>query len=567
MNRLYFVYVAFIFCLLCSFAAAQASDYQLTFNNNGIDDYTLQTGASTQIYPFDLPANDPTMNLILGKRYEIAVVNFAIHPFQIIAKGATAVSDVVVLSMGATAGSLEGDAGVAFTDDSAGTIMFTVTQTLLDAMEQGVLTPGYRCGVHTTMMRGDFVPVIPITLPQGLAISLEPIANGLISPVGLTNAGDGSGRLFVVDQIGTIRIIDNGVLLATPFLDISSDLVTLDPVFDERGLLGLAFHPDYATNGRFFVFYSTDTTDINMNCTSRIAEYSVSGDPDIADASSEQILLEFDKPQFNHNGGHLAFGPDGYLYISTGDGGNANDEGDGHNATTGNGQDINTLLGKILRLDVSTPGSYAIPADNPFVGIDGADEIFSYGFRNPYSFSFDSVGRLFVADVGQNMYEEINDVKIGENFGWRLKEGLHCFNPQIDCNPGALPLVDPIAEYDHFLGIAVVGGYNYNGTQFPELVGKYIFGDWSLPGFGGDGRMFYLDETDTDVWEMSEFITNGGPSSGFGTYITAFGEGEDGEVYVVSKLALGPDAATTTGAVHRIVKDVPPTNIANWKFY
>src|ERR671919_810397 len=258
-------------------------------------------------------------------------------------------------------------------------------------------------------------------------VDLELIADGLTSPVTLMEAPDGTGRLFVVDQAGLIRVITpSGVLLPEPFLDVRDRMVALQAGFDERGLLGLAFHPDYASNGRFFVYYSAPLREggpAGFNHTSHISEFTVSGDPDRADPASERILLQVDEPQFNHNAGSLQFGPeDEYLYISFGDGGGANDVGLGHVADWyaenggGNGQDVTqNLLGSILRIDVDSGSPYGIPPDNPFVGTPGLDEVWAYGFRNPYRMSFDRGGsrQLFVGDVGQLRWEEVSIVTAG----------------------------------------------------------------------------------------------------------------------------------------------------------
>ena len=260
------------------------------------------------------------------------------------------------------------------------------------------------------------------------AIELELLAGGLDRPLGLIDAGDGSGRLFIVEQVGSIRIHDNGEVLSTPFLDLSSRVSCCN----ERGLLGLAFHPDYAQNDFFFVNY-TDASGRTV-----VSRFSVSGDPNRADAGSEVEVLSFDQPFSNHNGGHLAFGPDGYLYIATGDGGSG---GDPQN----NGQQLDTLLGKILRVDVDGL-PLAIPPDNPFVGDTTArDEIWAYGLRNPWRFSFDRrTGDLFIADVGQDRREEIDlqpsGSPGGQNYGWRRMEGSICFQPASGCTDGSLVL-------------------------------------------------------------------------------------------------------------------------------
>ncbi len=300
-------------------------------------------------------------------------------------------------------------------------------------------------------------------IPTGsITISLDEVATGLTSPVMLTHAGDGSGRLFVVDQAGQIRIIENGTLLPTPFLDLTSKIPTLNAAFDERGLLGLAFHPDYETNGRFFVRYSAPRTgDPDEPCADPgnfvpgcykeiLAEYAVSGDPNVADPSSEIILFSIDEPQFNHNAGHVAFGPDGYLYFSLGDGGGAHDglaDSPPSRGPEGNGQNRETALGSLLRIDVDGASPYAIPPDNPFVSGPGLDEIFAYGFRNPYRFSFDDdKNDLFVADVGQALFEEIDIVAKGGNYGWVIREGFHCFDPFNPSVPRAA-LVRSLAEH------------------------------------------------------------------------------------------------------------------------
>ena len=350
-------------------------------------------------------------------------------------------------------------------------------------------------------------------------ISLQLVAEGLTSPIALMEPPDGSGRLFVVDQTGLIRIVAaDGTLLAEPFLDVRSRMVTLRPNFDERGLLGLAFHPGYRTNGRFFVYYTAPLragAPAGFDATATISEFRVSGNANRADASSERIVLRVDKPQFNHNGGTIAFGPDdGYLYISLGDGGGANDNNVlGHvddwysENGGGNGQDITqNLLGSILRIDVDGGAPYGIPADNPFRAGPGLDEIYAYGFRNPYRFSFDMGGRndLLVGDAGQGLWEEVSRVTRGGNYGWNVKEGTHCFDaennrvspatcPATDPVTG-IPLTDPVIEYAHLsnggLGLVVVGGYVYRGDQVPRLRGRYIFGDWSKSFGEMDGQIF-----------------------------------------------------------------------------
>src|SRR5436190_7869466 len=273
--------------------------------------------------------------------------------------------------------------------------------------------------------------------PDTTKIDLQLVADGFVSPIGLVASPDNTGRLFVIDQAGKIWIIDQGGnKLPTPFIDVTSTLVALTGSYDERGLLGMAFHPQFATNHKFYIYYQLPPR--TRNNLSRISEFQTSvSDANVADMASEKILLELDDPQGNHNGGTLAFGPDGFLYISIGDRGAGNDVAAGHvddwyaaNAG-GNGQDITSnLFGNILRIDVDNGLPYGIPADNPFVGKDGLDEIYAYGFRNPFRMSFDMGGNhdLIAGDAGQSLYEEIDLVTKGGNYGWNVKEGRVCFN-------------------------------------------------------------------------------------------------------------------------------------------
>jgi glucose/arabinose dehydrogenase len=404
-------------------------------------------------------------------------------------------------------------------------------------------------------------------------ISVELVADGLTAPVALVPAPDDTGRLFVVDQVGQVRIITaQGQLEDTPFLDLSDAIVELMPDFDERGLLGLAFHPDYTDNGRFFIFYTApkgpDVPD-DFNSETRIAEFTVStDDADVADPQSERVLLTIAKPQFNHNGGTLAFGPDGFLYTSHGDGGAANDTGLGHTDDIGNGQDLTKLLGTILRIDVDSGDPYGIPADNPFVGDEDArDEIWAYGLRNPYRMSFDAGGsrRLFVGDAGQNLFEEVDIIERGANYGWNIKEGAHCFDPQNpdmppatcpDVGPNGRSLVDPIIEYPHvddqgnLIGIAVVGGFVYRGTDLPDFQGDYIFGDYSLSFTEPDGAIFIGEEQDDGTWSMREPGIANREGGRMNRFILGFGQDRDGEVYVLTSQNTGPTG--TTGEVYRI---------------
>jgi glucose/arabinose dehydrogenase len=417
-------------------------------------------------------------------------------------------------------------------------------------------------------------------IPKGdIIIELESVASGLTAPVAVTHAGDGSARLFIVEQTGEIRIVRDGFLLPTPFLDLSGELPTLNPFFDERGLLGLAFHPDYATNGRFFVRYSKARTgDPAEVCfgTSRgcheevLAEFSVSADPDVAEPTGT-ILFQIEQPQFNHDAGGVAFGPDGNLYFSLGDGGGAHDglaDDPPSHGPVGNGQNIETALGAILRIDVDsapqTPLPYAIPPDNPFVGQPGVDEIYAYGFRNPYRFSFDDGpggdGSLFLADAGQNLFEEVDIVERGGNYGWVIREGFSCFDPFNPRDPPATcpttgpagePLVDPIVDYAHDEGgIAVIGGFMYRGARSSSLVGRYVFGDFSTQFGVPSGRLYFLEEATPGIYEMLEFQI-GSDDLPYGLFLKGFGEDEDGEIYVCGSADLGPGGSS--GLVQRIV--------------
>lgn len=336
-------------------------------------------------------------------------------------------------------------------------------------------------------------------------ITLTPVASGLTAPVFLTHAGDGSGRMFVVEQPGYVRLLQGGVVSATPFLDIHTRV----KYQGERGLLGLAFHPQYAGNGRFFVFYSTSA---GGQMLSRLSEFAVSAQPDEADPASERVLLEIVKPEPNHNGGMIAFGPDGKLYIGTGDGGGSGDPGN-------NAQNLGSLLGKLLRIDVDAGSPYGIPPDNPFAGQAGArPEVWAYGFRNPWRWSFDRrTGRLFLADVGQARWEEIDLIRRGGNYGWRVMEGRACFPNGSVCSSAGLQL--PIHQYDHTLGCSVTGGYVYRGNRHRSLDGHFFFADYCA------GTVWSLAQDATGRWVRRELATS--------VNVTSFGEDEQGEVYLV----------------------------------
>jgi glucose/arabinose dehydrogenase len=346
-------------------------------------------------------------------------------------------------------------------------------------------------------------------------VSLEPAWRGLSKPLGLTNAGDGSGRLFVVEQGGLIRIIADDAVRQAPFLDLRSQVSDIGTGYSERGLLGLVFHPNYRSNGFFFVNYT------DRQGHTQIVRYRVSSDPNVADPGSARTVLTQQQPYPNHNGGHLAFGPDGYLYIGLGDGGSANDP-------QGNGQSLGTLLGKMLRLDVSLTNDgepYAVPSDNPFVGRSGARaEIWAYGLRNPWRYSFDrATGDLYIADVGQNAWEEINVQASGsdggENYGWNRMEGAHCRGAST-CDQSGLTL--PVAEYGRADGCSVTGGHVYRGGAQPLLTGAYFYGDYC------SGSIWALVRRGADAWADSRVLQRQG------VQVSSFGVDEAGEVYVTS---------------------------------
>ena len=345
------------------------------------------------------------------------------------------------------------------------------------------------------------------------SISLQPVATGLSSPLDLEQPPDNSGRLFVVEQGGFIRIIQSGALLAQPFLDLSSKIV---PNFagTEMGLLGVTFHPAFQQNRKFYVNYVRSNAG---QFQSVISEFQASAtNPNLADPVSERILLVVNQVSNfpNHKAGQLAFGPDGFLYFGLGDGGSGGDP-------FGHGQDTNILLGKMMRIDVNStsPGlPYAIPADNPFVNGGGLPEIFAIGFRNPWRFSFDvPTGRLFVADVGQDKFEEIDIVQKGGNYGWNIMEGMHCFNPPTGCNMTGLQL--PIVEIPHPEGQAVIGGFVYHGTALAGLQGQYIFGDLN-------GKIWSLQEGPPGTFTRT--LLNDTALT-----ISSFGQDQSGELYVV----------------------------------
>jgi glucose/arabinose dehydrogenase len=369
------------------------------------------------------------------------------------------------------------------------------------------------CTLLAPLVAAAELVVAPVHAGQPPAdLELQLVASGFLSPVAVRNAGDGTGRLFVVEKSGRIFIVDDGVVQPVPFLDITD---RVDSTGGEQGLLGLAFHPQYASNGVFYVDYTHDPGP-GLDQT-RISRFEVSaGDPDQADPASETIMLSIDQDFANHNGGDIHFGPDGYLYIGMGDGGGGGDPND-------RAQDLGVLLGKMLRIDVDAggPGDYGIPPGNPFVGdANAADEIWAYGLRNPWRFSFDRfTGDVFIADVGQNTWEEIDFQPTasagGENYGWSCMEG--------DANPGynpcdGNPLTGPILTYPHGAECSVTGGFRYRGT-IAGFQGNYVFGDYC------SGRIWFASPLG-GLWTAQEWADT--------TYnISSFGEDERGDLYVV----------------------------------
>lgn len=393
--------------------------------------------------------------------------------------------------------------------------------------------------------RGFTLFGITLILPE-ISIGLEIVAEGFTAPVTLEDPVDGKARFFVAEQTGIISIIENGKVLNEPFLDLSPKIVNLNTAYDERGLLGLVFHPQYQSNGRFFVHYSAPTDNPDMDHESILAEYQVSNNPLKADSLSERVLFRIGQPEDNHNGGQLAFGPDGYLYIGVGDGGGAGDQ----HGTMGNGQDASTLLGSVLRINIDGKKPFEIPDDNPFIGRPGRDEIYAYGFRNPWRFSFDfETGRLFLADVGQDKWEEVDIVEKGGNYGWRIMEGTHMYDDQLADDLGLnISLLEmPIHDYSHEVGRSITGGYVYRGDVLSSLYGTYVFGDWSSSFYPPRGSLFYLEEREPGRWER--FVLE--PAPVFNRYLLGFGQDENGELYVLSSTSLGPTG--TSGDVRRIV--------------
>ncbi|WP_440991626.1 PQQ-dependent sugar dehydrogenase [Haloarchaeobius baliensis] len=394
------------------------------------------------------------------------------------------------------------------------------------------------------------------TAPVPDAVGLETLASGLANPLDIAFV-QGSDRQYVAEQPGRVRVVGPDGLREQPLLDLTDTVVT----GFEQGLLGIALHPNFAENRRLFVRYSAprrEGTSADYSHTFVLSEFSVSADGMTVDRDSERVVLEIDQPQANHNAGSVLFGPDGYLYVGTGDGGAAGDSGFGHagdwydGADGGNGQDVTeNLLGSILRIDVDGRDGdrgYAIPDANPLVGRDGLDEQYAWGFRNPWRLAFDGE-TLFAGDVGQNRYEEVDVVEKGGNYGWNVREATHCFGTD-DCpssTPGDVrggePLLPPVIEYPHegqpVSGISVITGNVYRGDAIPGLRGQFVFGD-----FRAQGRLFVATPAESGLWSTAVLSVADG-DAGKLSQILSFGR-QNGELYVLGNGGGG-------GGVHRLV--------------
>jgi glucose/arabinose dehydrogenase len=415
------------------------------------------------------------------------------------------------------------------------------------------------------------------------SVDMELLAEDFVSPIQVASTNN-SQRRYVVDQIGKIWVIDNkGYKRPTPFLDISSKIVSLNPDGDERGLLGVAFHENFKINGRFFIYYQLPpraggpVPGATWNNLSRISEFNVIPEEQRADPNSEKVILEWDDPQGNHNGGSLAFGHDHYLYIAIGDGGGANDVGPGHFDDWytanggGNAQNLDAnFLGKILCIDIDGASPYVVPPTNPFVGKPGLDEIYAFGFRNPYRMTFDmgESKALMTGDAGQALWEEINVVNKGGNYGWNVREGAHCFNaadntkelatcPTVDDR--GKKLLDPVIELKNWknpLGgkaTTVIGGYVYRGEAIQKWQGKYIFGTFSQTASTPNGELFIATpqfDNNTATWDYEEIKLNSAQDD-LGYFLRGFGQDEDGEVYITVSSNAGPQG--NTGKVFKLV--------------
>ena len=408
-------------------------------------------------------------------------------------------------------------------------------------------------------------------------VALKLVTTNLTAPSILTDF-DGK-RVLVAEQVGPIHLMTPDGQLK-PFADFTSKLKINFGKFDERGVLGLALHPKFAANRKFYVCYSAEKragVPAAWDHTMNLSEFTAKGDT--ADLGTERILLQIDEPYFNHNGGRIAFGPDGFLYLGSGDGGHKNDinkeDADKARGPHGNGQDLNTLLGKILRIDVDKPAAgklYGIPQDNPFAKGGGLPEIYAWGIRNPWGMSFDRGGQreLFEVEVGQSRWEEVNIIVKGGNYGWNLREGAEWFNPKKELaplekpyfDPGNAKLVDPILVYENVAafpqtgkGKSVTGGYVYRGKALPQLTGKYIFADWSKHFALPQGVLFAATKGADSKWTLAQLEPESHSGPSIGAFVWAFGEDKDGELYLLTNQtgALG----NKSGKIWKLVKSTP----------
>lgn len=409
----------------------------------------------------------------------------------------------------------------------------------------------------TNSSAAEAPPIEPGAIGTGPAVTLRLVADGLDQPLAFVPLPEGGA--LILEQTGRILALEaSGKRLEGDVLDLRSRLCTLNQgAFDERGLLSLVLHPDFARNRRLFVTYNAPLrpgAPVDFNSTLRLSEFRLpKGTPLKIDLASEIIRLEIDKPYANHNGARLAFGPDRFLYMAVGDGGNANDEG--KRPEGGNAQRLDTLLGKILRLDVSPTTGYRVPSDNPFVKTDGAKpEIWALGLRNAWGISFDRGSRheLYAADVGQNLYEEVNLIRKGGNYGWALREGFHPFDPKSPnslppgdgrkTGPRGEPLLDPLLEYRHpgaksrpdTVGVSIIGGHIYRGRALPALRGGYVFADWTRNWGLAQGTLLLaqLDPANAARWKVSRLAV--ADPAARSVYYCALSEDHDGELYVMT---------------------------------
>ncbi len=438
--------------------------------------------------------------------------------------------------------------------------------------------------IRTTLAASAVFLALGAAPATGLAgdapITLKLLAEGLAAPIAFAALDDGSGRNLVADQSGVVHVLErDGHRREELFLDVRPKMIGLNPGMEERGITGFALHPAFKSNHKAYVCYNVALRaggPAEWNNSMRVAEFTTGAD-DVSRATfgTERVVLEIDKPDWNHNSGRIAFGPDGFLYITVGDGGAPNDVGSRGHAPEGNGQNLRTLLGKILRIDVDHGTPHGIPKDNPFAdGKAALPEIYAYGVRNPWGISFDRGGNhaLIISDVGQDRWEEINVIVGGGNYGWRAKEGFDAFDPQHPNDPPAeipktgpdgKPFVDPVLVYrtargpkatPGAYGVSITGGYVYRGKAIPRLAGKYVFGDWSSNMAFPDGRLLVATPTtDGKQWPVERLAMKDNPDGKVKAFLWAMGEDEQGELYVLSNGA--NMAHGTRGKVYKIVPE------------